>query len=79
MHFTKFAKNLDKQQKYLKITGAISDESELQFFTEQMINNGIFHKKDIINWEDRTNINKTWAKAKSTFRRRWPGKKDAQA
>ena len=60
MHITKFAKELNKQQKYIKTTGiTISEKSKLQFYTEQMINIRMFDKRDIINWEDRAKINKT--------------------
>ena len=65
MHVTKFAKNLEEQHKYLKTTGvAIYKESKLQFYTEQMIDSGMFDKKDITDWEDNVKDDKTWAKAK---------------
>ena len=70
MHITKFAKGLNKQQKYLKTTGIpISDESKLQFYTKQMIDSGIFNKRDRIDWEDRTKNNKTWPKATKYFQK----------
>ena len=38
MHITKFGKQLDKEQEYLKFAGIeISDASKLQFYSEQMI------------------------------------------
>ena len=70
MHITKFAKGLNKQQKYLKTTGiTISDEIKLQFYTKQMIDSGIFNKRDRIDWEDRTKNNKTWPKATKYFQK----------
>ena len=62
MHNTKFVKDLNKQQKYPKTTRInITDESKLQFYTEQTIDSGMFDKKDIINWEEKTKADKTWS------------------
>ena len=59
IHATKFTKNLQKQQKYLKTTRiAISDKSKLQFYTKQMIDSGIFGKKEIIDWEEKIKADK---------------------
>ena len=41
-----------------------------------MIDSGIFDKKDIINWEDKIQANKTWAKAQEYVQSWWPAKKD---
>ena len=71
MHVTKLAKNLEQNQKDLKTTGiSISDESKLQFYTEQIIENGgMFDKKDIIEWKDKIQADKTRAKAKECFQK----------
>ena len=72
-HDTKFAKQLTKQQPYLQTTGNnVSNESRLQFYTEQMIKSKTIDKRDIINWEDRTKARKTkamktWSNATKLF------------
>ena len=67
MHVTKFGKQLDKEQKYLKTCGIkIDDDTKTQFYTEQMIDSGMFAKKDIIDWEDEDI--KTWKKARTFFK-----------
>ena len=68
MHITTFVKHLNKQQEYLKTTGiTISDKSKLTFYTEHMQDIRMFKKRDIINQEDRTKANKTWAEAKQYY------------
>ena len=60
VYITKFAKQLGKLPNYFKITCiTISDESKLHFYTDQTIDRGVFNKRDIIDWEDRTEANKT--------------------
>ena len=52
MHVTKFGKQLNKEQAYLKTCGInIDDDVKTQFYVEQMIDSGIFSKQDIILWE----------------------------
>ena len=49
MHVTKFGKHPDKQHVYLKTTGIIIyDESKLTLYTKQIIDRGVFEKRDII-------------------------------
>ena len=68
MHITKFAKQLDRQQAYLKTTGInITEESKLQFYTKQILDRAMFDKRNIIEWEDRTKDMKTWALATKYF------------
>ena len=70
MHIIKFAKQLDKQQAYLKTTGiTILDKSTPQFYTKKMIDSKMFDKRDIIDWEDRTKNKKTWSTAPSYFQK----------
>ena len=44
-----------------------------------MIHNGMFEKKDTIEWEDKIKTSKTWAKAKEYFQKLWSVNKDARA
>ena len=68
MHITKFAKQLDKQQDYLKITGVtITDKSKLQFYIKQILDSAMFNKHNIINCEDRNKSQKTWKLATNYF------------
>ena len=70
MHITKFAKQLTKQQASLQTTGInISDESKLKLYTDQIIHNEMFDKRDIIDWEDRIKAHKTWPEAIKYFQK----------
>ena len=69
MHVSKFGLKLDKEQKYLKTCGIIIDEeSKVQFYGEQMINSGMFEKRDIIEWEE-VSV-KSWTQATFYFEAR---------
>ena len=66
MHVSKFGLKLNKEQKYLKTCGiTIDEDAKVQFYTEQMINSGMFEKKDVIEWED-VKV-KTWTHATFFF------------
>ena len=40
-----------KDQKYLKTCGiTIDEDAKMQFYTEQMIDSGMYEKKDVIEW-----------------------------
>ena len=68
MYVTMFAKQPTKQQAYFKTIGINpSDQSKLLFYTKRMIDSKMFDKRDIIKWEDRTKVNKTWSLATYYF------------
>ena len=70
MHLTKFGKQLNKEEAYLKTCGInIADDVKTQFYVEQMIDSGIFSKEDIIAWESDLQ-DKDWGDAVLYFEER---------
>jgi len=64
----KFATRLTKKQESLDRDGIIiSDADKLQFYIEQMYDAHRFDKKEMIAWETRPKLEKTWANAKKYF------------
>eukprot|EP00804_Cyclotella_cryptica_P015621 CCRYP_003615-RA/>CCRYP_003615-RA protein AED:0.62 eAED:0.37 QI:0/0/0/0.5/1/1/2/0/406 len=67
-HITKFARDLDKQQKLCRDIGVpAADATKIQYYVESMYTSDIFDDKEMQAWEIKTTENKTWEAAKNHF------------
>ena len=67
-HITKFARELDKQQKIcIDIGVTASTETKIQYYVENMYVSEMFDDKEMRAWENKTTANKTWTNAKTYF------------
>ena len=69
VHITKFISRLNKEEKALARDGiVITAEDKLQHFILQMYASNCFDEKQMMEWEKKTQADKTWANATSYFR-----------
>ena len=74
-HITKYARQLDKQQKLCRDIGVPAhDNQKIQIYVEQMYACEMFDDKEMTEWEDKVNADKTWAIAKRYFERLYRSK-----
>jgi hypothetical protein len=67
-HITKFARELDKQQKLCRDIGVPAAEAtKIQHYMESMYASEIFDDKDMQAWEIKPSTDKTWDAAKTHF------------
>ena len=68
LHITKYAHDLDKQQKLCRDIGvAAEDATKIQLFVESMYASKMFDDKEMQVWESKTEMEKTWGAAKTHF------------
>jgi hypothetical protein len=67
-HITKFARELDKQQKLCReINVPAADATKIQHYVENMYASEMFDDKEMRAWENKPEANKTWDNAKLHF------------
>ena len=67
-HITKFARELDKQQKLCRDIGVPAAEAtKIQHYVESMYASEMFDDKEMQAWEIKPSAEKTWAAAKTHF------------
>eukprot|EP00804_Cyclotella_cryptica_P015207 CCRYP_000733-RA/>CCRYP_000733-RA protein AED:0.43 eAED:0.26 QI:0/0/0/1/1/1/3/0/840 len=67
-HITKFARDLDKQQKLCRDIGVpAADATKIQYDIESMYTSDIFDDKEMQAWEVKPTEEKTWEAAKNHF------------
>jgi flagellar hook-associated protein FlgK len=67
-HITKFARELDKQQKLCREIGVpAADETKIQKYVENMYASEMFDDKEMRIWENKPDAEKTWPTAKTYF------------
>jgi hypothetical protein len=67
-HITKFARDLDKQQKLCRDIGVpAADDTKIQYFVESMYSSDMFDDKEMQAWEVMPTEGKTWDAAKTHF------------
>eukprot|EP00804_Cyclotella_cryptica_P027937 CCRYP_003832-RA/>CCRYP_003832-RA protein AED:0.83 eAED:0.77 QI:0/0/0/0.5/1/1/2/0/252 len=65
-HITKFARELDKQQKLCRDIGVpVVEATKIQHYVESMYASKMFNNKEMQAWEIKPSANKTWDAAKS--------------
>jgi hypothetical protein len=67
-HITKFARELDKQQKLCREIGVpAADLTKIQKYVENMYASEMFDDKEMRAWENKPDADKTWPAAKTYF------------
>jgi hypothetical protein len=67
-HITKFARDLDKQQKLCRDIGVpAADATKIQYYVESMYSADMFDDKEMQAWEVKPSEDKTWEAAKTHF------------
>eukprot|EP00804_Cyclotella_cryptica_P000162 CCRYP_017462-RA/>CCRYP_017462-RA protein AED:0.81 eAED:0.81 QI:0/0/0/0.5/1/1/2/0/589 len=67
-HITKFARELDKQQKLCRDIGVPApDATKVQYYVEGMYSSDMFDDKEIQAWELKLSADKTWDSTKTHF------------
>ena len=74
-HITKYARQLDKQQKLCRDIGVpANDNQKTQIYVEQMYACEMFDDKEMTAWEDKLTDDKTWSIAKTYFEKLYRSK-----
>ena len=67
-HITKFARELDKQQKLCRDIGVPApDATKVQYYVKSMYSSDMFDSKEMQAWELKPSADKSWDSAKSHF------------
>eukprot|EP00804_Cyclotella_cryptica_P006780 CCRYP_019524-RA/>CCRYP_019524-RA protein AED:0.42 eAED:0.37 QI:0/0/0/1/0/0/4/0/627 len=67
-HITKFARELDKQQKLCRDIGVPApDATKVQYYVEGIYSSDMFDDKEVQAWELKPSADKTWESAKTHF------------
>ena len=75
-HITKFACQLDKQQRLCRDIGVPApDQTKVQYYVESMYLSKMFDEREMNEWENKVTADKTWTGTKTYFQGLYRSKK----